>query len=434
MMRSRLTHPLKALGAAAALAALIAPAGAQTLTGAGDTGPVELNLVSCCKPTYFGPSVEQWNAKNPDIQIEQEVIPFAQLNDILESRIRAKDTTFDILILDPPRTASFAARRFVLDLTDVLGEKLAKTTNAESLEAVTYRDHLYAVPVFNSTQILIYNPEMLKEAGVEPPSIDPAERATWQEIIEKAKTVKEALDLPYGIAFSQGHTFYQLQPIIMSAGGGVGLTGDNMLTPEVNGDAWKEAMGWYGSLYADGLAPRGVPFPQMDALYTSGQLPFLATTTDRVREFQNQGVPFAVAAFPYMEGGEAYTPCDSFALAVNPFGQHQAQAVEFLTWLGTTEEGGFAAAAQSPNVPANLLVMNKVSDEMEAASDNLDGLKELIEYETDKTCAHRPASVGYVQFETEFLQANMDIINGADASSRLDQMQSQLEVALSRIR
>jgi multiple sugar transport system substrate-binding protein len=404
------------------------------LTGADAKGPVTLHLVSCCKTTYFGPAVDKWNSAHPDVQIQQEVIPFAQLNDILEARLRSRDTGMDILVVDPPRTAAFAVKKYLLDLSPVLGSKLKDMTNAESLAATSFRDKLYAVPVFNSTQVLIYNPDMLEKAGVTPPSIDPAKRTTWEEVVKDAEAVKAKLGTPYGIGFSQGQSYYQLQPIIMSAGGSTGLSGENNVTPDVNGPAWKKAMAWYGGLFEKGVAPRGVPFTQMDSLFVSGKAPFLATTTDRIREFENQKVKFGVAAFPYFEGGKAYTPCDSFALGVSPFSKYQKQAVDFLTWLGTTKEGGFAAAAQSPNVPANLLVRDEVSRQMEEAGTNLKGLTELIAYETSKTCVHRPQSVGYIQFETAFTETNLDIVNGADASDALDKMQSALKATFARLR
>lgn len=435
---AKLARRLKAFALASSVAVAIAgPAfaqGAPALTGADEKGPVSLRLVSCCKATYFGPAVEKWNAANPDIQIQQEVIPFAQLNDILEARLRSKDPGMDIVVVDPPRTAAFAVKKYLLDLTPVLGQAIAKDTNPESIAATSFRGKLYAVPVFNSTQVLIYNPDMLAKAGVSPPSIDPAKRATWQQIAKDAQAVKTATGAPYGIGFSQGQSYYQLQPIIMSAGGETGLGGENNLTPKVDTPAWKKAMSWYGGLFAAGIAPRGVPFTQMDALFTSGKAPYLATTSDRVREFQHQHVPFGVAAFPYFEGGKAFTPCDSFALGISPFSKHQAQAVRFLDWLATTKEGGAAAAAQSPNVPANLLVRDEVSREMEAASPNLKGLAALIAYETSKTCVHRPQSVGYIQFETAFTQTDLDIVNGANASAALDKMQSQLETEFSRLR
>lgn len=427
---------IRRLGLAVAVSAFAAgsAAGQQPLTGSDVSGPVKLRLVSCCKTTYFGPAVDQWNAKNPSIQIEQEVIPFAQLNDVLEARLRSRDATFDIFVLDPPRTAAFAAKRYVLDITNTLGPDIGKTTNPESLAATSFQGKLYAVPVFNSTQILIYSPDILAKAGIETPSIDPQKRTTWEDVVKAAQAAKEKAGLQYGIAFSQGHTYYQLQPVIMSAGGKIGLSGENNLTPEVNTDPWKKAMGWYGDLYAKGLAPRGVPFPQMDALFTSGKAAFLATTSDRVREFQKQNVKFGVGAFPAFADGKAYTPCDSFALALNPFSKHQKQAAAFLTWLATTKEGGHAAAAESPNVPANMLVRDEVSSEMEAAGPNLKGLTELIKYETTTTCVHRPQSVGYIQFETAFIQANGDIINGANAGEALEKMQKQLVADFSRLR
>lgn len=412
----------------------IGAADAQALTGADVKGPVKLRLVSCCKPTYFGPAVDEWNKLNPEVQIEQEVIPFAQLNDILESRLRTKDSSFDILVLDPPRTATFAAKRYLLDLTPTLGKVVEGKINPESLAAVTYGGKLFAAPVFNSTQILIYNPDLLAKAGITPPSIDPAKRTTWEQVVKDAEAVKAKTDVPSGILFSQGFYYYQLQPIIMSAGGKIGLSGANNMTPEVNTPEWKKAMGWYGGLFASGLAPRGVPVTQMDAIFTAGKAPFIATTTDRVREFQNQNVNFGVAAFPKFEGGQAFTPCDSFALAISPFSRYQKQALDFLTWIGTTKEGGFAAAAQSPNVPANLTVMDEVNRQMEQASPNLAGLVDLIRYETANTCVHRPQSVGFAAFDAAFARTNMDIIAGADASEALDKMQKQVETDFSRMR
>ncbi len=290
------------------------------------------------------------------------------------------------------------------------------------------------MPVFNSTQVLIYNTDLLGKAGVAPPSIDPAQRITWEKLVEDARTVMKATGAPSGILWSQGQGYYQLQEVIMSAGGGTGLTGPDNMKPEVNTAAWKKAMSWFGGLFADGISPRGVPFTQMDQLFTGGKAPFLVTTSDRVREFTNQKVPFGVAAVPMFAGGKAVTACDSFAMGVNPNSLHQAQAVEFLRWLGTTKEGGFAAAQESPNVPANLLVRDEVSRQMEAARPGLAGLAKLIAHETTTTCVHRPRSLGYIQLELAFNDADADIVNGADAGKRLDEMQSRLETTFSRLR
>jgi hypothetical protein len=47
---------------------------------------------------------------------------------------------------------------------------------------------------------------------------------------------------------------------------------------------------------------------------------------------------------------------------------------------------------------------------------------------------HRPASIGYIQFETAFTQANLDIVNGANVADALDKMQKQLQTDFSRLR
>jgi multiple sugar transport system substrate-binding protein len=426
--------PLAITAATAASLFLAHGVEAAPLTGADATGDVVVHFVSCCKDTYFGPAVDAWNATHPHAKVVQEVLPFAQLNDILQTRIRSHDSTFDVFILDPPRTAAFAVQKYALDLTPYLEADAKGKINAPSLEATSFRGHIYAAPVFNSTQVLIYNKDLLAKAGVTPPSIDPAKRATWEEVVKDAQQVKDKTGIPSGIVWSQGQSYYQLQPLLMSGGGSIGLSGPDNLTPEVNGAAWKKVMGWWGGLFSGGISPRGVPFTQMDGIYTTGKSAFIATTSDRVREFENQKLNFGVAAFPYFAGGKPYTPCDSFALAVNPYSKLQSQAVDFVKWVALTEAGGDAAAAQSPNVSANLLVRDKISTAMEKAGTNLDGLTKLIAYETTNTCVHRPQSIGYIQFENAFTQADLNVVAGADASAELDKMQSGLQTAYDRLR
>ncbi len=407
---------------------------AAALTGADAKGDVTVRFISCCQASYFGPAVDAWNAANPHVKVEQEVLPFAQLNDILQSRLRSHDSAFDVYILDPPRTAAFATLKYALDLTPFLEKDAAGKINPPSLEATSFRGRIYAAPVFNSTQVLIYNTDLLAKAGVTPPSIDPAKRATWEEIVRDAQQVKDKTGIPSGIVWSQGQSYYQLQPLLMSAGGSIGLSGPDHLTPEVNGPAWKKVMGWWGGLFSSGMSPRGVPFTQMDGIFTAGKSAFIATTSDRVRQFENQKLPFGVAAFPYFAGGKPFTPCDSFALAINPYSKLQTQALDFVKWIALTQAGGEAAAAQSPNVSANLLVRDKISQDMEKAGKNLGGLTTLIAEETTKTCVHRPQSIGYIQFETAFTQADLNIVNGANAGDELDKMQSALQTAYDRLR
>ena len=418
--------------AAAALAgmAALSPASAQPADG----GTVSLRMLSCCRASYFGPAVDAWTKANPKLPITQEVVPFAELTDIMEARLRSKDPSFDVMIVDPPRTAGLAARHYLVDLTSTLGPVAAGKINPESLAGTTYNGHLYAAPVFNSTQVVIYNPDLLAKAGVEPPSIDPAKRITWEKLVADAKQVMQRTGVPDGIAWSQGQGYYQLQEIIMSAGGGTGLAGNDNMRPEVNTPDWKKAMTWYGGLFSSGISPRGVPFTQMDTLFTGGKAPYLITTTDRVRQFTAQNLAFGVGALPMFEGGKAITACDSFAVGINPFSPHQAQALDFIKWLSTTREGGLAAAAESPNVPASLVVLDEVNNAMEAARPNLAGLSKLIRYETTTTCVHRPRSLGYIQMETAFNDADADIVNGQDAGARLDLMQSRLVTTYSRMR
>ena len=68
--------------------------------------------------------------------------------------------------------------------------------------------------------------------------------------------------------------YYQLQPLYELSGAGPGLTGDGLLTPVVNADKWVQTTDWYGKLFSDGVAPRGVSDDQTSALFVDGQAAF----------------------------------------------------------------------------------------------------------------------------------------------------------------
>ena len=223
-------------GAFLAALALAGTASAQEVT--------TLNFLSAQQDNVVQPMIQAFEAKNPDIKVVHQSVPFNDLNAATESRIGQGDTSIDLIHADTPRVPAFASKQYLLNLDDRRAEIEAAVPNPVDIEQVSWNGSLYAYPMWTSTQLLFYNKDLLEKAGVEPPSTDPANRETWTQILEKAAAAQKG-GAEWGLTFQQVDRYYQLQMLFESAGAGPGLTGEGLLTPAVNTDGWVEVADWY---------------------------------------------------------------------------------------------------------------------------------------------------------------------------------------------
>ena len=63
------------------------------------------------------PIMEWFEARNPNIKLAVEKIPFTQIFQTIEVRLQARNADPDIFICDSPLTASYAARGHLMDLS-----------------------------------------------------------------------------------------------------------------------------------------------------------------------------------------------------------------------------------------------------------------------------------------------------------------------------
>jgi multiple sugar transport system substrate-binding protein len=386
-------------------------------------------------PTAFQPAIKAFEKSHPDISIAYNNYPFDQLNSILQSRLQSKDSSFSCYAVDQPRVPGFAARGYLTDLSDE-ASTVKKKVLSSAFEASSYDGKLYSLPIWTSTQVLYYNTSLLDKAGVEPPSIDPHKRWTWDETLSAAKETQNA-GAKWGLVFNQINRYYQLQPLPESLGGGPGLTGPDLLEPDVTNDAWVRAFEWYRSLFSDGLSPRGVPPEQTAALFAGGEVAmFVGLPSDpTLEEAKSKGqLDWEVGAHPYFGGGKPVTPTDSWSWGLNPFSDQQEAAREWLEYVALDKKGALLGAQNVPVPPTQVDAYREWIREVSERPTEPKGWDELIRYELSNTAVHRPRSIGYVQFEEVMNTAFEDIANGADVRATLQRASSELDEALEPLR
>jgi multiple sugar transport system substrate-binding protein len=420
--------------AAPLTAALFAALGLAGLSSPAVADQVTINFLNPMPATVYAPAIAAFEKANPDIKIREQKVPFDQLNSQVQARIGSGDTSIDIYNADPPRVPALVSRKLLSDLSN-LKDKAASTCIAKAVDSASVNGKLYSLPEFTSMVILFYNKDLLQKAGITPPSGDPAKRLTWDQLLADARKAQEA-GARWGFCFEQVDRYYQLQPLFESGGAGPGLTGDNLLTPDVNSPKWVETTKWYGDLFASGLSPRGVAPEQTAALFANGQIAYFLAGPWNFSTFEKaENLHFGIAPHPYFSGGKAVTPTDGWGIGISPHTKHLAEALKFAEFLTLDDSGASITAANFPQPPANKVALQKhIEAETKAGGDATAPYGEILNYELANTAVSRPRTVGYVAFEEIMNKAFSDVRNSADSKQALDNAQKELETTFSRLK
>jgi ABC-type glycerol-3-phosphate transport system substrate-binding protein len=431
--------------ATAATVVLAACSGGGTADTINGIGPSELTEPgSPITITYAGaayaadqiqPVIDAFEKAHPNISVEYESIPFDDFNSVLAARLTNASDAIDVFDVDMPRTDAYVARGWLADLSSTF-PALADSVDPGSLEAATVDSKVYTMPYQTSTNIMYYNRALLEAAGIPAPSAEPDERLTWEQVTEQARTA-QAAGAQYGIIFDQIDRYYQLEPLAISAGGGPGASGDGNLEPDVANDGWVKAFEWYGSLFAEGLSPRGVSVAETPDMFAAGQTAFYVGGPWWGTTFTGQeGLDFGVAAFPAFEGGKAATPTGGWSLGLNPQASPEKAnaAAIFMKFFGL-DNGGYAQYLSALAVPpSNLEGSAKFYDSQTFEDPRFAGVVDLIRSELENTATLRLQTVGYVEFEDVMTKTFSDIINGTSATQALQTAAGDLDEAWSRYR
>lgn len=117
--------------------------------------------------------------------IETSVLPrdASAQREQLARRLAAKDSSIDIMSLDPPFIPEMAEPGFLAPVPDDVASKVTENVVAGALAGATWKDKLVTVPFWANTQLLWYRKSVAAAA-----SLDPAKTpVTWDQIMKASK-------------------------------------------------------------------------------------------------------------------------------------------------------------------------------------------------------------------------------------------------------
>ncbi|WP_457184779.1 extracellular solute-binding protein [Nocardioides sp. P5_E3] len=162
--------------------ASLALASALLAACSSDSGTTELTWY--INPDTGGQAAIAEKCSTDEYTIATQVLPQSSSEQRIQlsRRLAAEDPEIDLMSLDPPFTAEFAAAGFLAEVPQDAKAQLEKQgTFKGAMDAATWEDKLVVFPFWSNTQVLWYRKSFVEKAG-----IDMSQPVTWDQIIQAA--------------------------------------------------------------------------------------------------------------------------------------------------------------------------------------------------------------------------------------------------------
>src|SRR4029450_7078 len=168
----------------------------------------------------------------------------------LVRRLAAKDSSIDVMSLDPPFVAGFANAGFVRPFSKQDEATFTDGVLKGPLETVYWNDQLVAAPFWANTQLLWFRKAAAKAAGVNPT----APGFTWDQMIKAAEGQHKVIGVQANRY--EGYMVW-INALVVSAGGQIigNVEAGKNATPEINSPAGDAAADIVGGLARSPAAP-----------------------------------------------------------------------------------------------------------------------------------------------------------------------------------
>lgn len=440
------TRKLAGIGVAAAvlLAGCSSPSGTPSPGTEGGTATegaqpptgekVTLTFANADPEATWADVIDGFQKANPDITVKQLNIPYAQYTSTINQRLANRGTGIDLMVVDAGGALlDWVNRGFLADVSDLTDDAKAAVVSEDIVTARQVEGKQYALQPWTTAQFLYYNTDILKAAGVEPPSSDPTKPWTYEQLTEAAKKVQAAGAAEYPLLFDQWDSYYQLQMMGVSAGGGDGIDADGKV--DFSNPGWQRMLTWYRSLFEDGLSPRGITNDKNGALFQAGKAAFIISGPWGVSVANAGDISWGIAPPPYFDGGKQATSTDSWAIAAAASSPNLEAAKKFLRYANIDPEGNELSARVAGITPTQKDAFAKyIADVSASKGESSAPFGEILQYGLQNNAVHRPNVVGYSVFEPGANAMFSDIRNGSDPAERAAQADTEIAAQIARLK
>lgn len=342
---------------------------------------------------------DEWNEAHPDEQVtikQQSDSADEQLSD-LQQHFQAEDANYDVVTVDVVWTAEFAAKGWLVPLTDDFALDQSALLPA-TVDAATYNGTQYAAPYASDGGLLYYRTDLVDEAPT-----------TWDELIADCDgkttsgTIKGSKPACYAgqLAKYEGLTVNAAEAINATGGAIVSEDGQSSTV-----DTTEAADGL--NFLVDGIKEGYIPkealgFKETESLnaFAAGQLMFMRNWPYAAAILSGDSSKVAdsygIAALPGPDGHGA-SSLGGHSVAISTYSDTKASALDFLKFM------------QSEEVQRNDLTVGTLAPVLSSLYTDDDLVKDFPYLpdllESIQTAVPRPVTPFYPAV-TEAIQANV---------------------------
>ncbi|WP_313638862.1 extracellular solute-binding protein [Paenibacillus sp.] len=276
--------------------------------------------------TAIKEAIQKYNSSQDQYEVLGQYVPFGDMKKRLSVGLMSEELP-DIVTIDNPDHASFAAAGIFEDITERMNEWGQSDQYLEGpLESAKYNGKLYGLPFTSNTLALFYNTDMFKEAGItEPPT-------TWNELRETAKklTTSDRYGLGFAAVKSEEGAFDFL-PWLLSTGANY----DSVDSPEA-----ARAFSFLTDLIKDGSVSKEViNLANGDTLkqFSSGKLAMMVNGPWNIAGVKTDApdMNFAIAKLPSDKQEASVLGGENIAIIK---GNNVDGAWDFLRWMSEADQ------------------------------------------------------------------------------------------------
>lgn len=277
---------------------------------------------------------------HPDITLDWVVLEENVLRQRMTTDIATGGGQFDVMTIGTYEVPIWAERGWLEPLENLPDDYNEDDLLASVRDGLSLDGTLHALPFYAESSMMYYRTDLFEQAGIEMPA-----QPTWEQVRDWAEQLHGSEENLAGICLrgkpGWGENMAFVSTLVNTFGG---RWFDEQWNPELNSEAWNNALAFYVDLLSN-YGPPGASsngFNENLALFSRGNCAMWVDATSAAGKLYDENESDVAGTLGFAPAPIAKTPKGShwlwsWALAIPASSEHKEAAQEFITWATSQE-------------------------------------------------------------------------------------------------
>jgi len=296
-------------------------------------------------PKVWNEAIARFEQTHPHITIEREIAPHSSTayHDLLTQKLKNRDATMDLFMMDVIWPAEFAAAGWALPLDAYFVPSKRNLFLHATIEAGTYQGRIFGVPSRIDSGMLYYRKDLLEKYGFSPPR-------TWQELVQQAKVILEGERATHPALRGYSGQFKQYEGLVcdmlefVESGNGSFLSKDGTHSTLATPETIRAVEFVREQIVHDLATPAVLTYqePESLAVFVQGKAVFhrnwpYAWGLANDPRHSNIAGKVGVTVLPHFPNGQSVSALGGWLYGISAYSKHPDEAWAFIEFMTSAE-------------------------------------------------------------------------------------------------